>query len=137
MSSYLLATVLAWLAAQGAKYLLQSIKRGDLKRTELLVATGGMPSSHTAIVVALMVTIGVEQGIDSSEFAIATALAVIVIHDALQVRRAAGEQGLALRELLLKAKNSLLPHQAFGHTPKEVVAGGLVGVVAAMFALSF
>lgn len=137
MSSYLLAPILAWLVAQGMKYLIQSYKRGDFNRTAALYETGGMPSSHTAIVIALMVSVGVEQSIDSPVFAVATALAVIVIHDALQVRRASGEQGVALRDLLIKARVAVLPHQANGHTPKEVLAGAAVGVASALLALSF
>lgn len=137
MSGYLIAPILAWLVAQGAKYLLHSLKRGDFRRVSRLYETGGMPSSHSAIVVALMVVTGVIDGIDSAVFAISVALAVIVIHDALQVRRSSGEQGTALRELLIKAKVTALPHQAFGHTPTEVLAGASIGVVSAFVALSF
>jgi uncharacterized protein len=137
VSSFFVAPILAWIVAQGAKYILASIKRGDFKRVARLYETGGMPSSHTAIVVALMMVTGALEGTDSAVFAISTALAVIVIHDALQVRRSSGEQGAALRELLIKAKVAKLPHQAFGHTPQEVFAGALVGLVSALVALSF
>ncbi len=137
MNSYLLAPILAWLLAQGLKYVIQSYKRGNFNRIAALYETGGMPSSHTAIVIALMVSVGVEQSIDSPVFAVATALAVIVIHDALQVRRASGEQGLALRGLLVKAKVAALPYQANGHTPQEVLAGAAVGAVSAFLTLLF
>lgn len=137
MSSFLIAPILAWIAAQGAKYWLHSLKRGDFHQVSKLYETGGMPSSHTAIVVALMVVTGVAEGVDSAVFAISTALAVIVIHDALQVRRSSGEQGTALRELLIKAKVASLPHQSFGHTPSEVMVGALIGVISASIALLF
>lgn len=137
MSSFLIAPILAWIVAQGVKYILHSLKRGDFSRVSRLYETGGMPSSHTAIVVALMVVTGVAEGMDSAVFAISTALAVIVIHDALQVRRSSGEQGAALRELLVKAEVASLPHQSFGHTPPEVLVGAAIGALSAIVALSF
>lgn len=137
LSSFLVAPILAWLLAQGAKYIFDGLRRGDFSRVSRLYETGGMPSSHTAIVIALIVVTGIEEGVDSAVFAIATALAVIVIHDALQVRRSSGEQGAALRELLIKAKVAQLPHQAFGHKPSEVIIGALIGIGSAFIALSF
>ena len=99
--------------------------------------SGNMPSAHSATMVALTLAVGVGEGYQSAVFALSLVVTSIVIYDALQVRRAVGEQGKAIAKLLDKAKLSLRPYQALGHTPLEVAIGALVGAVAALATLSF
>ena len=88
-----------------------------------------MPSSHTAVVVALASTILFHEGV-SELFAVAGTFAIITIYDAMVARRSIGEQGAALVKLLQKSAKpgDALPRVAIGHKPLEVVAGILLGL---------
>lgn len=102
------------------------------------VGAGGMPSSHAALVVALATGVGREMGWESTEFAIALILALIVMYDAAGVRRAVGNQAEVLNKLLDEVvhKGEFREErlkELLGHTPKEVLAGALVGIVVAWF----
>ena len=83
--------VLIWFAVQLWKVISSLIFRRKLDLS-LLWATGGMPSSHSALVVALAITVGIETGFDSPLFAVSAVLAMIVMYDAAGVRQAAGKQ---------------------------------------------
>lgn len=123
------AAVLAWAIAQAIKFILTLAvhKRTDLSR---LYGAGGMPSSHTALVMALAVAIGKTTGFDTPLFALAIMMAFVVMYDAMGVRRAAGKQA-ALINLLVSHTN--LPFEEtlkelLGHTPLQVVAGACLGI---------
>ena len=95
----------------------------------LLWATGGMPSSHSALVVALAITVGIETGFDSPLFAVSAVLAMIVMYDAAGVRQAAGKQAakinLIVEELLSgHPLNEEHLRELLGHTPLQVAVGG-------------
>ena len=124
---YLGVAVVAWAIAQICKYILVSKQSGSFRDLTYLYKSGSMPSVHAATVVSLTVYIGLHDGFHSNIFALAAIITVIVLYDAVQVRRAVGEQGIALRGLLNKANVSDLPHAAMGHTPLEVLAGSLIG----------
>jgi acid phosphatase family membrane protein YuiD len=130
VSAYFIAAGIAWLIAQGLKYLLNSSSVGT-RRVRLLYQSGNMPSAHTATMTALTTLIGIYEGLGSSIFALAAVLTMITAYDAMMARRSAGEQGLALRKLLAKSPfaKDPLPYQALGHKPLEVAAGGLLGVL--------
>ena len=113
----------------------------------LLTSTGGMPSSHSAAVVALVVAVGIETGIDSPVFAVATMFAVITMFDATGVRWQAGKQAVVLNQLVTdfnllvdqvknwqkneeKQKQSQLK-ELLGHKPIEVFFGALTGALIA------
>jgi acid phosphatase family membrane protein YuiD len=92
--------------------------------------SGGMPSSHSATVVAMATIIGLHDGIGSGLFALSALFALIVMYDAMKVRRSSGEQGEAIRELIKEQKSKVkLPRAAKGHTPMEVIAGASLGFV--------
>ena len=95
----LLSAVSGWLVAQISKTILHTIvsKKFDAER---LVGTGGMPSSHSATVCGLATGVFLSCGAGSVEFAVAAALAIIVMYDALGVRRQAGEQAKVLNEMI-------------------------------------
>lgn len=130
----------AWILAQAAKILLNFLleKKWDFN---LLVSSGGFPSSHTAIVCALAISIGKYEGWDSALFATAVALAVIVMYDAAGVRRAAGNHARVINYLVewmkqYQADRRLTSNlqeerlkELIGHTPFEVFGGALLGCV--------
>lgn len=131
LSPYILAAIIAWLVAQGLKYIIASIKGRKLNSLRQLYLSGSMPSAHSASVIALLVVIGFKDGVDSAIFGLALLFAAVVMYDAIMVRRSSGEQGNALMELFASLKqNSSKPFRvAKGHTPAEVVGGVIVGLV--------
>lgn len=96
------------------------------KASRNLIASGGMPSVHTASIVAATVAIGFGDGFNSSIFALALVFAIIVAYDATHVRRAVGEQGKALRKILTKGVKK--PYSSVGHSLVEVFVGCVIGV---------
>lgn len=133
LSPYLIAIAVAWIVAQGAKYVVTAIKSGTVRNLRQLYLSGNMPSAHSASVVALLTVIGSLDGVDTAVFAVAALFAAIVMYDAVMVRRSSGEQGAALKELLKEQKSSVpIPRVAKGHTPIEVAAGALLGLVVGM-----
>ena len=128
-SPYLLAIVLAWIVAQGTKFLINSVKGRWVIDYRQLYTSGSMPSSHSASVIALMSVIGLRDGVDTAVFGLVTLFAAIVMYDALMVRRSTGEQGEAIQALIKEQKSKVrLPRAAKGHEPLEVAVGALIGL---------
>ncbi|MHB1391756.1 MAG: divergent PAP2 family protein [Clostridia bacterium] len=128
----LLACFTAWLIAQILKILLTfySSKKIDITR---FVGSGGMPSSHTSFVMALSTSIGRMCGWDSAIFAVSLCFAFVVMYDAAGVRRAAGNQARILNIIIEDlAHNKPIANERLkeliGHTPKEVLAGAVLGI---------
>ncbi|QCE09531.1 uncharacterized protein LOC114185601 isoform X2 [Vigna unguiculata] len=109
-------------------------KRWDSKR---MLDSGGMPSSHSATVSALAVAIGLQEGAGSSAFAVAVVLACIVMYDASGVRLHAGRQAELLNQIVCELPpehplSNVRPlRDSLGHTPFQVLAGGLLGCIIA------
>lgn len=102
-----------------------------------LFTTGGMPSSHSAMVCCLATIMGYEYGLDSPYFAIATLFAVIVMYDARGVRQESGKQARILNQIVRelfsgKPISEQELKELLGHTSTEVFVGALVGVVYAL-----
>lgn len=134
LSPYLLAVILAWIIAQGTKFLIASVKQWGAIDVRQLYTSGNMPSAHTAAAIALMTIIGVKDGVDSSIFALVTLFAAVVMYDAVMVRRSAGEQGVAIHNLIREQKSKVhFPRTAKGHEPLEVAAGALIGLGVGLF----
>lgn len=130
MSGYLASILAGWFMAQGGKYLLSSLRSRNFKDLHELYISGGMPSAHSATVVALMTYIGLQDGFSSGLFGLATLFAGIVMYDAVMVRRSSGKQGEALEALTWELKTTVkAPKIAKGHEPLEVLAGVIVGIV--------
>jgi len=130
LSPYILAVIAGWVIAQGAKYVLKVIQTGDVGQLRQLYLSGNMPSAHATSVAALLTVIGISDGIDSGLFALAALFAAIVMYDAVMVRRSSGEQGKAIQLLIKESKSTIqIPRAAKGHTPIEVLVGGLLGAV--------
>ncbi|MFZ2125892.1 MAG: divergent PAP2 family protein [Candidatus Microsaccharimonas sp.] len=136
-SPYIIAAVVGWVVAQGLKAIIQSIKGRNINNLRQLYLSGGMPSAHSATVLAVTTVIGFKDGFGSAVFGLAFLVVLIVTYDAMMVRRSSGEQGASLTALIKEQKSKVrLPRVAKGHTPFEVLAGVVVGVLVGI-AVSF
>ncbi|KAJ0815324.1 putative phosphatidic acid phosphatase type 2/haloperoxidase superfamily [Helianthus annuus] len=134
MNYALISALVAFALAQSIKVFITWYRehRWDPKR---LIGSGGMPSSHSATVTALAVAVGLHDGLGGSSFATALILAIIVMYDATGVRLHAGRQAEVLNQIVyeLPAEHPLaerMPlHELLGHTPPQVIAGGLLGIM--------
>jgi len=128
ISPYLITILLAWLGAHIVKFIISSINNEKQTIRSYLFISGGMPSAHSAAVVAMATIIGLKDGFDSGLFGLATLFAVIVMYDAMKVRRSSGEQGAAILKLIKEVNTKIqFPKVAKGHTPMEVGFGALLG----------
>lgn len=125
--------LLAWFLAQLIKVLLYAVL---LRRLELgrFVSSGGMPSSHSALVVACTTAIGRLYGVEGPLFALAVMVSVVVMYDACNVRRSAGDTARLVNKLLEHMEQLTAEDLAdnlkevMGHTPLQVLMGALLGL---------
>ena len=130
----LTVSLLAWFVAQVLKTLINFILLGKFQ-LERMWGDGGMPSAHSATVCAMVIATARCEGIDSAIFAVA----IITMHDAMGVRHETGEQAKVLNQMIdqwieVSEKNApflqnMHLKEMVGHTPLQVVAGFLVGLV--------
>ena len=135
----LLIVFIAWFITQTVKLIVFWVinKKFVLER---FFGDGGMPSSHSAVVASLATVIGLQNGWDSPLFAVATILAVVVIHDATGVRQETGKQAKVINDLVkmlqarergeLTAAETL--KEFVGHTGPQVLVGMLCGILVAV-----
>ncbi len=133
---YLIVTFGTWFFIQLFKliYDLVTTKKFNFKR---ILGAGGMPSSHSAVVVALCTMVGKEYGINSAIFGIAVIFAFVVMYDAAGVRRAAGKQAKLLNKIvqtpgLTNVEVTEKLQEVLGHTPIQVFVGALIGFIVGM-----
>lgn len=132
--------IFAWFVAQVIKVVLQAIFQRKFE-IRTFVSSGGMPSSHSALVCAMAAAIGALYGWRGPLFALAAGIAAVVMYDAFNVRRAAGEQAKVLNYLLthLDQMSSALAGKALkellGHTPLQVLMGAVLGSGIGLLAL--
>ena len=134
LNDVLLVPAFAWLVAQLMKTLINGIVNKSFS-PERLWGDGGMPSGHSATVTALALMCGFSEGFGSTYFAIAMLLAIIVMHDALGVRRETGKQAVSiikmaemLNEYFAEKDEEIKTDKLkvlVGHTPLQVVCGAL------------
>ena len=132
----LVVSAFAWLLAQISKLLIVLLRERRLD-LHFLASAGGMPSSHSAVVVALATRVGMVDGVSSTQFALAAIFAGVVLYDAAGVRRAVSVQARILNRMLeevieyqrLNEKRLL---ELLGHTPFEVFVGSLLGLLVAL-----
>jgi uncharacterized protein len=130
LSPFVLAGAVAWICAQTIKYLIMVVRGRKVNALRQIYLSGSMPSAHSATVIAVLVTIGFKEGIDSAIFGLAILFASVVMYDAMMVRRSSGEQGESLTALIKEQKSKVrLPRVARGHTPLEVLGGIILGLV--------
>ncbi len=136
----LVICALAWFTAQFLKFILNLIIRKKV-RFERLYGSGGMPSSHTALVSSLVMAVARFEGISSTYFALAVAFAAVVIYDAMGVRRQAGEHAKLLNKIIdsedylkndFEDDDDYELKELLGHTPLEVLGGAMVGILVSM-----
>ena len=133
-----LAAITSWLLSQFIKTFIgfcgSSVHSLPVFFDLLVWRTEGMPSSHSALVTALSTAIGFKQGVSSDLFIFSIFSAMIVIRDAMGVRRSSGMQAKMLNEVGAKMAETMnIPFKPVkevqGHTPVEVFAGMILGVV--------
>ncbi len=130
---------IAWLIAQILKIFTDFYKNRKVNVTRI-VGSGGMPSSHSALVMGLSTAVGLKHGWGSDLYVISLVFSLIVMYDASGVRRAVGKQASLLNRMikdLYKHKRILEEElkELVGHTPKEVFAGAILGIIVANYYL--
>lgn len=129
--------LISWLAAQIIKVIIVFIIERRLDFTRL-TGSGGMPSSHSSFTVSLAAAAGFTSGFDSVNFALASAFAIVVMYDASGVRRSAGQQAVILNRIVERIGKDDISEtgkklkELLGHTPMEVFAGAILGVIIAI-----
>ena len=129
----LFAALLSWFIAQTVKIPLEFL-RTKRWNWALVFSPGGMPSSHSALVSSVAYGVGLSLGFDHPTFAIAFALAGIVIYDATGIRRQAGKHAAIINAIIedLAAGHPLKEEQlreVLGHTPLQALIGTLLGIL--------
>ncbi len=133
MNNIFLSIFLAGGISQSLKVLIFVLKHKQKFHFNDLIVTGGMPSTHSAMVGSLITIILLNQGFSPLFFVVFT-FSLIILRDAMGVRRSVGEEGKIIEKLIRheKMKTSKF-HYALGHTPIEVIAGLTIGLVCAIF----
>lgn len=138
----LVVALLACGIAQASKLVIHFAQHQKIN-FRVLVETGGMPSSHSALVAALATGVGRTMGWDSIEFAMASIFAVIVMYDAAGVRQAAGKQARILNQIIDELFqegqefNEARLKELLGHTPFQVLVGLVLGVASSYLITGF
>ncbi|PSO43327.1 hypothetical protein BRC19_01075 [Candidatus Saccharibacteria bacterium QS_5_54_17] len=113
--------IATWFGAHALKFSIQAFRgRPDFR---WFYYSGGMPSGHAAVVTAVTTGVLMLEGFDSLLFGVAAVFSVIIIFDALGVRRSNGEQAIAINALGASVGNTQPIREVLGHTPREVTAG--------------
>jgi acid phosphatase family membrane protein YuiD len=138
---FILVSILAMFVAQFAKVFTKYFLRREWDFTAMF-ATGGMPSSHTAFVTTLAVSLGLIEGFDSIYFAITFVFGMVIAHDSMGIRFEAGKHASVLNRIVDDINELLQTKEAqeeklkdlLGHHPIEVIGGFLLGIVIALVA---
>ena len=131
--------LLAWFLAQLIKVILEAVMTRRLN-ARLFVSSGGMPSSHSALVVACTAAIGKLYGMNGPYFALAVILSAVVMYDACNVRRSAGDTARLVNQLLEHVERLTAEdfadslREVMGHTPLQVLMGALLGLAVGLLA---
>lgn len=136
----LLTAVVSWFSAQIIKTIIHLIRYRTFN-PERLFGAGGMPSSHSALVCSATLAVSRKIGTNSVEFAVMFILAVVVMYDAMGVRRAAGLHAKEINRINKTIEESANDNKQddykelkeyLGHTPFEVLGGALLGILISM-----
>jgi len=138
-NQYFVAGVISWMVAFVANYLINSNHQKVKTAEELWLVSGGMPSKHAATVIGVACTALLVDGVDSAAFAIAGTLAAVTMYDAINVRRAVGQNRAAILALYDHVKEAKPLHEddplrefkSLGHKPLEVLIGAVIGALVA------
>ena len=134
----LVSAVMGWVVAQFLKTLIDFLLSKSFN-AERLVGSGGMPSSHSATVCGMTTAAMLRYGVASFEFAVSFVVSMVVMYDAIGVRRETGKQAKLLNSILmenpLKLNAEVLQEKLkeyVGHTPLQVMAGAILGILLAL-----
>ena len=127
-NSVLLWSLLSCLIAQFLKILFNFLSTGKI-RFGIMFETGGMPSSHSALITGATSGIGLQLGFDSPIFALAIAVSLIIMYDASGVRKSAGIQAAEINKISKKLDPKAVVglKETLGHTKFEVIVGSFLG----------
>jgi uncharacterized protein len=142
MYEILILPITAAFIAQFLKFFIKNNhQKFNLKN---IASYSGMPSAHSAMMISLATIVGLEEGLGSTIFAVTAIITVIIIRDALGLRRYLGEHGKILNVLVKDLKDdevldSRYPHllEKIGHTPAQVIAGSLIGFLVSLIGYYF
>jgi len=131
------ASVIAWAAAQIAKFFIDLFWRRRVN-FRALTTMGGMPSSHSAAVSSLATGVALVDGMAATTFAIAAWFAVVTMYDAAGIRRAASIQARILNQMIEELFqghpiSDTKLRELLGHTPIEVIVGAILGILIAFW----
>ena len=133
------SAILSWVLAQVVKTFIHLFATKKFV-PERLIGSGGMPSCHSAAMCGLTTAIIINKGVGSAELAIAAVLSVVVMYDAMSVRRETGLQSAFLNEMIEDYSQDGKPGTAqrkfrefIGHTPFQVLVGAFLGIAFALF----
>jgi|TARA_Y100000310_G_scaffold187486_2_gene187525 hypothetical protein len=136
MNNIFLSILLAGVASQLTKILIFKLKYKQKFHYKDLIVTGGMPSAHSALVGSLTTIIWLNEGFSTLFFAVLT-FSLIVLRDAIGVRRSVGEEGKVIEKIIKYEKIKISKfHYALGHTPKQVAVGLIIGIASALVSYS-
>ena len=134
----LVSAVMGWVVAQFLKTLIDFLLNKSFN-AERLVGSGGMPSSHSATVCGMTTAAMLRYGVGSFEFAVSFVVSMVVMYDAIGVRRETGKQAKLLNSILmenpLKLNAEVLQEKLkeyVGHTPLQAMAGARLGILLAL-----
>ena len=121
-------SLISCLTAQFLKIVFNFFSTGEL-RAGIMFETGGMPSSHSALITSLTSGLGMDLGFDDPIFALAVGISLIVMYDASGVRRSAGLNAKEINKLSksLDEKSNLNLKETLGHSKLEVIVGSILG----------
>ena len=137
-NSVLFWSLLSCLLAQFFKIVFYFFSTGEI-RFGIMFETGGMPSSHSALITGAASGIGYELGFDNSIFALSVAIALIVMYDASGVRKSAGIQAAEINKISKKvgSQSEVLLKETLGHTKIEVLVGSFLGPLITLSGMFF
>jgi acid phosphatase family membrane protein YuiD len=137
----LVAGLIAWMLAQFFKVPIQYLLHRKID-WGMWISTGGMPSSHSALVTATMLAIGLYTGFNTPAFALSVAVTMVVIYDAAGVRRQAGKHAERINMIIDElftgqpiSEENL--KEVLGHTPVEVIGGVILGFIVSISVWQF
>lgn len=132
----LVSGLISWMLAQTLKIPIEYWQKHRWNWA-LFFSAGGMPSSHSALMISTMISIGLWYGFGTPAFALAAAITMVVVYDATGIRRQAGFHAQKINRLIEElfsghpiSEKQLI--EVLGHTPKQVVAGTLLGLAVAI-----
>ena len=133
--SYLLSPIFAWLVSGIIKFIINSIKTKSFAFEQ--IGYGGFPSTHTAIATNITALIALKQGVDSPEFGIALTLMLIIIIDAIGLRRQIGRHAQVINQISMQLTYRVILREKMGHKLDEVLAGLIVGCITGYVSATF